>query len=503
MDRTLQAAWEGLQLVLAWPNVLYPVAATLLSMVVAFLPGVSGVTLMALAVPFTLFWEPLPVMLLFGGLVGGATFMGSVTAILFNVPGTGPSAATLLDGHPMAQHGQAKTAIGCAAFASAMGSTFGIFVLVTLLPFMSRAVRAFGPAELLMLLLWGLTTIALVSRGSIARALAVTGLGLLLSFVGQDPRTGEGRFTFGSLYLWEGIRPVPVMLGLFSIAEMIDLCRSNRPSISGHRRVEQLTGSVREGAMAVFRHFPLFVRSAAIGTWVGAIPGVGGTVASFLAYGHAVGTSRNRDSFGGGDIRGVLAPEAAHDAKDGGALIPVLAFGIPGSESTAVLLAALTLHGIAPGRELITNQLPLVFVLIWSLFLSNWLTSLLGLLLVTPLARLTTVGLQRLAPIGIAIAAVGAFIDDQRFGDVVIAALFGAVGFFMKSYGWPRIALLVAFLLGAGIEQNLGITLSLYRLGRLDLTARPLLLLLAVLAALNVSLPRLRAARRRWKRSAD
>jgi len=492
----MAAAVEGLRLVLAWPNVLYPVAGTLLAMCVAFLPGVSGVTLMALAVPFTLFWDPLPVLLLFGGLVGGATFMGSVTAILFNVPGTGPSAATLVDGYPLARQGQAKTAIGCAAMASAMGSSFGIFILIALLPFMHQAIMAFGPPELLMLLVWGLTTIALVSRGSIARALVATGLGLLLAFVGQDPRTGEPRFTFGLLSLWDGLRLVPVMLGIFSVAEMIDLARSDRLSVSGFARVEQLAGSVRDGAMSVFRHFGLFVRSAAIGTFVGIVPGVGGTVASFLAYGHAASSSPEPRAFGRGDIRGVLAPEAAHDAKDGGALIPVLAFGIPGSDATAVLLAVLLLHGIAPGRELMTDRLPLVFVLIWALFLSNWLTSILGLLLVTPLARLTTIRLGRLAPLGMALAVVGAFVDAQRFGDVVVAVLFGIVGYYMKRHGWPRIALVVALLLGGGIERNLQITSSLHALGRLNLWGRPLLVLLVTLALINLTLPRLRAARR-------
>jgi TctA family transporter len=502
LESTLLAALEGLRLVASWPNILYPIAGTLLTMVVSFLPGVSGVTLMALAVPLTLFWDPLPVVLTFGGLIGGATFMGSVSAILFNVPGSGPSAATLLDGHPMAQQGQAKTAIGCAALASALGSTFGILVLVLLIPLMHAAVLALGPPELLMLLLWALTTIALVVQGSIVRALVATGIGLLLAFVGQDIRTGEVRFTFGILHLWEGLGLIPVMLGLFSIAEMLDLATSGRHSISGARRTEELSGSVSEGAKAVFRYPWLFIRSSLIGTFVGVIPGVGGTVASFLAYGQAVATSKNREHFGKGDIRGILAPEAAHDAKDGGSLIPVLAFGIPGSDGTAVLLAVLVLHGLAPGRELMTAQLPLVFVLIWSLFLSNWLTSILGLLLVNPLARLTTVRLDRLAPIGIALAVTGAFIDQQRIGDVSTAVLFGILGFYMKKHNWPRIALVVAFLVGSGIERNLHITSALFRLGRLELLARPFLLFLVGLVLVNLALPYLRSANQQRARSA-
>jgi TctA family transporter len=495
LEPTLQAAWEGFGLVFSWPNLLYPVVGTLLSMGVAFLPGVSGVTLMALAVPFTLFWEPLPVMLTFGGLIGGATFMGSVTAILFNVPGSGPSAATLLDGYPLAQQGQAKTAIGCAAFASALGSTFGILMLVALIPLMHLAVLAFGPPELLMLLLWGLTTIAVVIQGSVVRALAATGIGLLLALVGQDVRTGEFRFTFGTLHLWEGLGLVPVMLGLFSMAEMLDLAASGRATISGRGGTGELTGSVREGAMAVVRYPGLFLRSAFIGTCVGIIPGVGGTVASFLAYGQAVATSPDGERFGKGDIRGVLAPEAAHDAKDGGALIPMLAFGIPGSDGTAVLLGVLLLHGLVPGRDLLTHQLVLVFVLIWSLFLSNWLTSILGLLLVDPLARLTTVRVERLVPIGLALAVAGAFADRQRMGDVLVAVGFGLLGFYMKKHDWPRMALVVAFLLGGGIERNLHITSTLHALGRLELLARPLLGLLVVLTCVNLALPYLRSAR--------
>jgi putative tricarboxylic transport membrane protein len=492
IELTLQAAWQGFGLVFSWPNILYPLAGTALAMVVAFLPGVSGVTLMALAIPFTLTWEPLPVVLTFGGLVGGATFMGSITAILFNVPGTGPSAATLLDGYPMACQGRARTAIGCAAFSSALGSTFGIAVLVGLVPLMAHAILLFGPPELLLLLVWGLSTIVLISRGAILRATIATGLGLLLAFIGHDPLTGELRFTGGSLFLWDGIALVPVMLGLFSIAEMVDLAASGRATIAGRSGAGALSGSVREGARAIVTHFGLFVRSAAIGTVVGIVPGIGGTVASFLAYGHAVQSARDRDGFGRGDIRGVLAPEAAHDAKDGGALVPVLAFGIPGSDATAVLMAALLLHGLAPGRELMTDQLPLVFVLIWSLFLSNWVTSLAGLALVGPLARLTTITVGTIVPLVVALAAVGAYADQQRAGDVLLAFVFGVAGYYMKKHGWPRMPLIVALLLGAGLERQLHITARLYDLGRLDLPGRPIVFVLLALIGLNAIAPFLR-----------
>ena len=196
----LQAAIDGLGLVIVWPNILYPVIGTLLAMVVSFLPGISGVTLMALALPLTFSWSPLEVVLLFGALVGGATFMGSVTAILFNVPGTAPSAATMLDGHPLAQQGAARMALGCAATASALGSTIGVGILIGLLPVVRPLLLSFGPLEFLLLCVWGLTTVAMVG-GSPMRAWAMAGLGLTLAFIGRDPRTADPRFTFGADYL--------------------------------------------------------------------------------------------------------------------------------------------------------------------------------------------------------------------------------------------------------------------------------------------------------------
>src|SRR5215213_10294939 len=378
------AALQGLALVFSWPNILYPVVGTLLAMVVSFLPGVSGVTLMALALPLTFSWTPLEVVLLFGALVGGATFMGSVTAILFNVPGSAPSAATLIDGHPMARQGEARTALACAATASALGSTIGIGVLILLLPVIRPLLLAFGPLEFLLLCVWGLTTIAMVG-GRPVRAWAMAGLGLALAFVGRDPRTADARFTFGTDYLQDGLAVVPVLLGLFAVAEIMQLVASGRRTIAVDDGGGRLGGSMGAGILSVVRHPGLLLRCSLLGTVIGMIPGVGGTVASFVAYGHAVQTARPPSRFGDGDIRGVLAPESAHDAKDGGSLLPTLAFGIPGSEGTVLLLAALSLHGLAPGRALLEIQLPLVFVLIWALFLSNWLTSLLGLAVSGPL----------------------------------------------------------------------------------------------------------------------
>jgi putative tricarboxylic transport membrane protein len=498
LEPVIQSAWEALLLVFSWPNIIYPIIGTVLAMLFAFVPGISGFTLMALAISFTLNWEPLPIMLLFGAFVGGATFMGSITAILFNIPGTTPSTATMIDGHPMAQQGQARTAIGCSAASSALGSTFGIIVLILLIPVMRSAILVFGSAEFLMLAIWGLATIVTITRGSLIKGLAAAGIGFLISFIGVDPQTAELRYTFGSLYLQDRLGLVPILLGLFAIAEMTSLSVTGKGTISGKSHIEELGGSLREGFLSVFKHFGLFIRSSLIGTIIGMIPAVGGTVASFVAYGQAVLTAGNdREKFGHGDIRGIIAPEAAHDAKDGASLVPTLAFGIPGNEGTALLLGALALHGLVPGKELMTNHLTLVFVLIWSLFLSNWLTSILGVAIVKPLARLTVLRTQLLAPIIFALAALGAYVFKGRIEDVFVAFLFGVVGYGMKKYDWPRIPLVIALVLGPLFENNLHITIRLHQLGRINFWTRPITLSLIVLTIATLTLPYIQAFRAR------
>ncbi|MEO8225712.1 MAG: tripartite tricarboxylate transporter permease [Gammaproteobacteria bacterium] len=492
MDTTIiDAALEGLKLVFSFPYILYPLAATLVAMLFSATPGLNSSTLMALVIPLTYAWEPLPVMLVFGALVGGATFMGSVTSILFNIPGKASNAVTLLDGYPMTCQGKAKTAIGCAAAASALGSTLGIAVLILFLPFMREAVVALGPAEYLMLAIWGLTTLAALTGHSLVKGLIAAGIGLQLAFIGYDPRTAEPRFTFGVDYLQDGLSLVPVLLGLFALAEIIDLMVSGRETLSGQRRLQDLGGSVTEGVRAVFQHFGLLVRSSFIGIIIGAIPGIGGSVAGFVAYGHASQTAGDRSRFGHGDIRGLLAPEAASDAKDGGALVPTLALGVPGGTGTAMLLGALTLHGLSPGRELLTDNLVLVFVLIWSLFVSNWLTSLLGVSLVNPMARLSTIRTSRLIPVILTLAMLGAIQSRGLAADAVCAVTFGLVGFLMKRRNWPRVPLVIGMALGLLFETNLHLTLRLQELGRIDFWSRPVVLLLVVLILVNLFVPTL------------
>ncbi len=471
------------------PNFIIPVIGTLIGMFFGILPGVSGITAMALLIPFTFSWNLIPVILLFGSIYGGGTYCGSITAILVNIPGTAPNAATCLDGYPMAQKGEAKTALGASASASAVGAALGVFILIALLPVMRAMVLAFGPAEFFMLAILGLAVIAVVSEGNMIKGLAAGGIGLLLAFAGRDPVTGTLRFTFGTLYFHDGIRLIPLFLGIFAVTEMISLASSKRKTISGMERVEQLTGSIWKGVFSIFRHFGLFIRSSIMGTIIGAIPGIGGTVASFVAYGHAVQSAKDTSQFGKGDIRGVIAPEACNDAKDGGSLIPVLAFGIPGSQGAALVMVAMILHGLIPGRELMTVNLHLAFLLIWALFLSNQLTSILGVMIINQVVRLTVIRTHLLVPFIFILAIIGAYAVRKAIGDVLLTFAFGFLGYLMKKNEYPRVSLVIALILGELFEVNFRQAMRLNEFGRLNFLERPIFLVLLVVTILSLLYP--------------
>jgi putative tricarboxylic transport membrane protein len=488
-----EAAVEGFRLSISYPNIIYAVVGTIIGMFFGILPGVGPITAMALLLSFTFGWKLEPIILLFAAVQGGSSQGGSITAILVNIPGTAPNAATILDGYPMSQNGRAKVAIGASASASALGAIFGIGVLILLIPIMRAIVLVFGPPEFLMLAVLGLTVIAVVSEGNVIKGIAAAGLGLMFAFFGEDPMTGTARFSFGLEYLWDGLKLVPVFLGIFAIGEMIDLAVSGRETISGKHSLQALTGSVWEGIFSIFRHFSLFVRSSIIGTVIGIIPGIGGTVAGFVAYGQAVQTAKDPEKFGTGDIRGVIAPQASNDAKDGGALVPTVTFGIPGSEGMALLLVAMTLHGIVPGKELLTNHLVEVFLLIWALVISNVLSSIFAVMIVNVISYVTVLRTHLLVPAIFILSLIGAYAYQYEMGDVVVAFVFGFLGYYMKKHTYPRISLVIALVLGGLIERSFNQTLQLQRLGQINFFARPVTLLLIVLTIIAFALPYIRS----------
>lgn len=465
----------------AWPGILIPIAGTLLAMVVSFLPGIGSSSIMMLMLVLTLSWPVEWVLLLFGALTGGATFMGSITAILFNIPGGAPNAATLLDGYPLGQRGYPRTAIACAATASAVGSVIGVLVLLAILPVIRPVLLEFGPLERLLLGVWGLTTIVTVPNVSPLKSAIMAMLGLLVAMIGTDPVTGNPRWAFGVDALHDGIGVVPALLGFFTLAEILGWTRRyqlDAPTLSTRAPDD----STRAGILAVFRHPGVTLRSSLIGTLVGVIPGVGGTVAGFVAYGQAAQSARtDRERFGKGDIRGLIAPEAAVDAKDGGSLLPVVAFGLPGSEAGVILLTVILLHGLVPGLPMLDAQLSLTMILIVSLLFSNLLTSVIGVVLTPQLARMGAVRTDRIALPALLVSLFTIVQIEGRITDLYVAIAFGVLGYLCKRHDWPRVPFVIAFVLGAFIERNIELTARLLELSRVDPLQRPATLALAVM----------------------
>lgn len=481
----LEYALPALYELLSWPSILFLILGSLLGLLFGILPGLGGPQVLALLLPVTFTMQPSHAIVLLIGAAGATAFGGSITAILLNTPGTPQNAATVFDGFQLTKQGKAGQAIGAAAASSVMGAVFGAIILTLILPIGRHIVLAFSYPEYFMMAVMGLAMIAVLSQGSLWKAIIAGGFGLMLSFVGFDPVTGAVRYSFGMDYLWDGIKLVPALIGLFAITEAVSLF-SNKGSIASEKVNTSLKG-VFQGISSVFKHFGLFLRSSVIGTIIGIIPGVGGAVANFVAYGHAVSSSKNPENFGKGDIRGVIAPEASNNAKDGGALVPTLIFGIPGSLEMAVLLGALILHGIQPGPRLMLDNAEIALTLIYALVLSNIVVGIVGVVAAGSLARLTMVKTTFIAPVIMMLALIGAYATNGMSGDVIIALIFGLLGYGMVRYGFSRVALVIALVLGEMMQQSFHQTLDL--MGPTGFFVRPISLALFLITVFMLLLP--------------
>jgi putative tricarboxylic transport membrane protein len=494
LEHILAKAVEAAVLMFQWPDCLLLVAGTLIGELFGALPGLGGVVAIALLIPLTYEMTMVQAMMLLMTAQGGSAFGGSISALLINIPGESVNAATTLDGHPLAKQGKAATALGASATASALGAIFGVLILMFSIPLMYKIALVFGPPEMFALAILAITTIAAVTEGSLLKGLITAGLGVLISFIGFNRVIGGVRFTFGSDYLWDGIKLIPVVIGLFAIAQAIDLAVKGVPIAD---KTQLIKGSVWEGIKSVFKHKWVFLRSSVTGTLIGIIPGVGGAVANWLAYGQAVQMSKEPDTFGKGNIQGVIAPEAANDAKDGGALIPTLALGVPGSAYCAVLLGAFLVHGVIPGPTLFETQMEIIWVIIFSLIASNILTSVIGVALAKHLVKVTTIPSAFLVPIVCILSLLGAFSTRLEITDALVAFIFGIIGYFMMKYKFPRVSLLIALILGYMAEKTFFQSLQMSRGSYAVFFTRPLTLLLFATAIFSFSFPFFNSFRKR------
>jgi putative tricarboxylic transport membrane protein len=480
-----QTILEGLYQLASIQVIALMFMGSFVGLIFGFLPGLGGTIGIAIFIPF-LFGMPFNLSLAFLlSLRASVMFGGSISAILFNVPGTSQNIATCFDGYPMSQKGEAAKAIGIAGISSMIGGLFGAFVLAILLPIIRPLIISFGPPEFFMLTLFGLSMIALLTEGTIIKGLISACLGFMVSFVGLDYITGSARFTFGQLYLWDGINFIPVTIGLFAITEMIELYVKGGSIAKQVNDIKQKTAF--DGICTAISKIGLILRGSIIGVLIGIIPGIGGSVANILAYGHAMHTTKEPDTFGRGNSEGIICPEAANNAKEGGALIPTLAFGIPGSEGMAILLGVLIMLGLVPGPEMLQEHLDIVFMIVFVLIIGNIFATSIGLLFANKLQGITTINAKQLIPAVLIICLVGSYIINRRFSDVFISIIFAIIGYFMKKFQYSRAAFTIALVLGVMFERYYHISVRLY--GHLFIFIRPISLILFLLTTISLIIP--------------
>lgn len=501
----MSAIVEAISYIFTWPNLLFLVGGTIISIVFGAIPGLGGIVAMSLILPLTFALEPGQAMILLSASVGGAAFGGSISAILFNVPGTGGNLASTLDGYPMSKQGRAAEAIGISATASALGAILGLVVLALLIPVMGFLLATFRSPEFFWVAVLGLLAVSSVAQENLMKGVISTAFGLALTFVGIPPISPQARFTFGSTYLLGGMPLVPLLIGIFAVSEILLLfsrggtitratAEDGRADETGDGGPPERVDSVWRGVRSVLENPVVFLRSALTGTLIGILPGAGGSIATFIAYGQTANASKHPERFGQGEPTGLLSSEAANDSAFGGALLPTVVFGIPGGAVTAVLLGGFIMHGITPGSEMLNENLYILYAIIGTLILSNVMTSAWGVLFAQHLKRITEIPVFVIIPPILAFSMLGTFLIRNNTLDLVVALVFGVIGIAMIRFGYSRVALILGFILGPIIERRFLLSLNLSDSGALIFFTRPASMVLVVVIAftLAVILTRLR-----------
>jgi putative tricarboxylic transport membrane protein len=462
-------------------HLFFMAVGVLIGLAVGILPGLGGIAGLSLLLPFLYGMEPVSALAMLVGLIAVINTSDTFTSVLMGIPGSSASQATVLDGFPLARQGHAARALGASFSASLIGGLFGA-LLLTAAVFVARPIiLAFTSAEMFMLAVFGMSMVGVLAGASLAKGLAACGVGLVLGSIGPAPATGVERMHLGIDYLRDGLPLVVVALGLFAFPEIVDLLRLNRPIA----KARELGAGWLQGFRDTVRHWFIVLRCSGLGALIGAIPGLGGSVIDWIAYGHVVQTSRDKSKFGSGDIRGVLGPESANNACQGGALMPTLLFGVPGSGAMAVLLAGLVLLGIEPGPSMVDANLSLTYTVVWSLALANVIGAGICLALAGPIARLTLIPFTLIAPFMIVVITFAAFQARRDLSDLVLLLAIGFVGILLRRFGWPRPAVLIGFVLANQAETYFYQAMQFYSWGFLT---RPGVLIIAALTVISVFL---------------
>ncbi|MGI9523119.1 MAG: tripartite tricarboxylate transporter permease [Hyphomicrobiaceae bacterium] len=473
---------QGLSMMIDPFNLGLIVVGVLIGVLVGALPGLSSPMAISLLIPFSITLEPVPAIAMMAALYCAGTFGGSITAILINAPGAPPAAATALDGYPMAKRGEAGRALGLAAFSSVIGGIISLIIFLFAAPMLAKVALSFTPPEYFALSIFALSMLASISGKSSLRNLIAGCIGVLLSTVGIHLTTGIERFTFGVPELTEGLSFVPVLIGLFAIAELLNQSQAS----------ERVVERIRAGVMKLPSRDDLrkvwatILRSSGLGTFIGILPAEGATVAAIMGYNEAKRWSRNKDEFGTGCPEGIAGPEAANNAATGGAMVPTLALGIPGSASTALIMAALVMHGLKPGPHLLSNQPQFIYAIFAAMLVANIAFLGIGFAGAKLFAQITLIPRTILWPAVLVFAIIGSYAASSSFFDVWVMLIAGVVGFFMLRFGFGPAPLIMGMILGKIVEETFSQSMIIYANNFFAMAERPIVLLFFALTILSL-----------------
>jgi putative tricarboxylic transport membrane protein len=460
-------------------------AGTLGGVMIGALPGLSSTMAVALLLPFTVTMDVIPAIAMLSALYCSGTYGGAITAILINSPGTPAACATSFDGYPLAENGQAGRALGMAVWSSFVGGTFSVFALLLAAPALARLAYNFGAPEYFALALFGMSMLAAISGESSVKNLIGGAFGLLIATVGIDFTTGVERFTFGRPELMDGIDFIPVMIGIFGISEL--LTQSNLlDRVYRRLAAEAVKLPSREDLRKVWK---TMARSSFIGTFIGILPAEGGTVASMIGYNEAKRWSKEPEKFGHGAIEGVAGPETANNAATGGAMVPTLALGIPGSATTAVIMGALMVHGLRPGPHLFIEQPHFLYAIFTAMMVANILFLGIGIVGAKLFARITLIPNTFLWPAVFVLAMVGSYSLEQNVVDIYIMLVFGLIGYVGRRHGFSPAPVIMGLVLGEMIENTLKQSLIIFDHNWLRFFERPIVDVFLVLSILGLFSP--------------
>ncbi|WP_262400302.1 tripartite tricarboxylate transporter permease [Yanshouia hominis] len=458
--------------------------------IIGALPGLSVILAITVLLPFTFGMSSLPGMFLLLGAYCGATYGGSITAILINTPGTPNAAATVLDGYPMAQQGRAGDALKAALVGSTFGGMVSCLALIFLAPLLAQFALKFGPAEYFSLCIFGLSVVISISGGSIAKGVVMAGLGLLLSTVGIDPLEGISRFRFGRSELLGGITTAALLLGVFAVGEILMKSYAGEKGSGKILEYQKATVKIRD----IFRYWKTMLHSSFLGVFIGAVPGTGGAIAAFLSYNITRSRSKRPEEFGNGCLEGVVAPETANNAVTGATLIPLLTLGVPGDAGMAVMFGALTMQGITPGPALFTDDKFWVCCIMGGLILINLFMLLQGSFFLRLFTNVTRVPVEVLIPCIMIFCTLGGFSVRNMVFDIAVVLICGFFGYWMKRFGYPLSPLVISLVLGSLTETNLRRAMVLSKGSISIFFAKPLSLTFLIIAVLILCMPLIKRA---------